>query len=340
MAKETGIATYAEIIKQAQEQRFAPVYLLQGDEDYYIDKAAQTLLDHALRPEERDFNLDIVYGSDTRANDIINMARQYPMMADRRVVMVREFQSLNGKETLSSYIKNPMGSTMLILCHKHGMLDGRKGLAGDIKKHGTVMESKRLYDNQLPAFVMGYVTQMQLGIEQQAIQMLCEHVGSDLTRMASEIDKLKLALGGAKQITASLVEEQTGVSKDYNIFELQNALSRKDVVKANKIVNYFDTNPKSFALQPVLSGLFGFFTDVMTAYYAPDKSENGVAQWLGKNPFVARQALIPASRNYTARKVMNILTQIRETDARSKGIGGEKTPPGDLLRELIFVILH
>ncbi|MDE6159790.1 MAG: DNA polymerase III subunit delta [Bacteroidaceae bacterium] len=339
MAKEVQ-TTFDQVMAQAREGRFATTYLLQGDEDYYIDKAAQALADHALRPEERDFNMDMVYGSDTRANDVINMARQYPMMAERRVVVVREFQSMTGKEVLSSYIKNPMQSTILILCHKHGTLDGRKAPATDIKKHGVVMVSNRLYDNQLPAFVTGYATQQQMSIDPQAAQMLCEHVGSDLTRLASEIDKLKLAVGQGRQITAQAVEEQTGISKEYNIFELQNALGRKDVVKANKIVNYFDTNPKNFALQPALSSLFGFFTDVMTAYYSPDQSDNGIAQWVGKNPFIARQALIPARHNYGAKKVMDIIAKIRETDALSKGVGGEKTPVGDLLRELVFYILH
>ncbi len=333
--------TFNDIVKQVNQGQFHHIYLLQGDEDYYIDQAAQHILDKALRPEERDFNLDIVYGADTRANDIINLARQYPMMADRRVVMVREFQSLTDKDILSFYVKKPMDSTVLVLCHKHGTLDGRKALASDIKKNGgVVMESKRLYDNQLPGFVSDYVGSQNMAIEPQAIQMMVEHVGSDLTRMASEIDKLKLAVGSDRKITAQMVEEQTGVSKEYNNFELQNALGRKDVLKANQIVNYFDTNPKNFALPLTLSSLFGFFTDVMTAYYAPDKSDNGIAQWLGKSPFIARQALIPAFRNYTAKKTLNVITKIRETDARSKGVGGEKTPPGDLLRELVFFILH
>lgn len=339
MAKESQ-TTFNEVVTQAREGKFATTYLLQGDEDYYIDLAAQALVDHALRPEERDFNLDMVYGADMRANDIINLARQYPMMAERRVVMVREFQSMTGKEVLSSYIKNPMTSTILILCHKHGTLDGRKAPYTDIKKHGVVMLSNRLYDNQLPAFVTGYATQQQMSIDPQAAQMLCEHVGSDLTRMAREIDKLKLAVGQDGHITAQTVEEQTGISKEYNIFELQNALGQKDVVKANKIVNYFDTNPKNFALQPALSSLFGFFTDVMTAYYSRDQSDNGIAQWVGKNPFIARQAMIPARRNYSAKKVLDIIAKIRETDARSKGIGGEKTAAGDLLRELVFYVLH
>ncbi len=340
MAKESAV-TFNELIKQVNQGQFRPIYLLQGDEDYYIDRAAQHILDTVLKPEERDFNLDMVYGADTRANNIISMARQYPMMADHRVVMVREFQSLPDKDVLVSYARKPMGSTLLVLCHKHGTLDGRKALASEIKKNGgAVMESKRLYENQLPGFVADYAGSQQMNIEPKAIQMLVEHVGSDLVRMASEIDKLKLTAGADGRITAQNVEEQTGVSKEYNNFELQNALGRKDILRANKIVNYFDSNPKSFALPLTLSSLFGFFTDVMTAYYAPEQTDNGIAQWLGKNPFIARQALIPARRNYSARKVMDVISKIRETDAKSKGVGGEKTPPGELLQELVFFILH
>lgn len=340
MAKERG-TTYVDIIKQIGEGKFLPVYLLMGEEDYYIDQTAQHILDKALKPEERDFNFDLFYGADTRANPIIAAARQFPMMAERRVVMVREFQSVADKDTLLSYVKNPMPSTVLVLCHKHGTLDGRKNLVTEIRKMGAVMDSPRLYEDKLPVFVSDYLRRRGLAIEPQAVQMLCEHVGSDLTRLASEMDKLRLALpNGTTRIESRHVEQQTGMSKDYNNFELQNALARKDVLRANQIVNYYDTNPKSFALTLTLSSLFGFFSDVMLAYYAPEQTENGMAQWIGKNVWVARQAVIPARRNYSAHKVVEILSQIRRTDAASKGVGGSKTSPGDLLRELVFFILH
>lgn len=340
MAKERG-TTYADIIRQIGEGTFLPVYLLMGEEDYYIDQTAQHILDKALRPEDRDFNFDLFYGADTRANPIIGAARQFPMMADRRVVMVREFQSVADKDALLSYVRNPMPSTVLVLCHKHGALDGRKSLVAEIRKIGIVMDSPRLYEDKLPGFVSDYLRRRGITIEPQAVQMLCEHVGSDLTRLASEMDKLRVALpDGATRIESRHVEQQTGLSKDYNNFELQNALAQKDVLRANQIVNYYDTNPKSFALTLTLSSLFGFFSDVMLAYYAPEQTENGIAQWIGKNVWVARQAILPAQRNYTARKVVKILAQIRQTDAVSKGVGGVRTSPGDLLRELVFFILH
>ncbi len=340
MAKTTG-TTHLDIMQQVKQGNYAPVYLLHGDEDYYIDKVSQFILDNSLRPEERDFNFDLRYGADARANDIINIARQFPMMADRRVVMVREFQSLQNKDVLVSYVQNPMPSTILILCHKHGTMDGRKGLVAEIKKYGVVMESKHVYDNMLPSFVTQYAQEQKLNIEQQAIQMLCEHVGSDLTRMTSEIDKLRIALPeGQNAITATLVEEQTGISKEYNNIELQNALAKKDVLKANRIVNYFYTNPKNFALPLTLSSLFAFFSDVMLAYYAPEQSLYGIAQWLGKPEWMIRNGIWDARQNYSGRKVVGILSQIRQTDAKSKGVGGVKTPSGELLQELIFYILH
>lgn len=341
MVKTSG-TTPQDIMQQVRQGHIAPVYLLHGDEDYYIDRVAQEILDHLLQPEERDFNLDIVYGSDKRGNDIINLSRQFPMMAERRVVMVREFQSCTTKETLASYVQNPMQSTVLILCHKHGLMDGRKSLVNDIKKYsGVVMESRRLWEHQLPSFINQHAKELHLKIEPKAIQMLCEHVGTDLTRMASEMEKLKIAVPqGSDTITDNLVEEQTGVSKEYNNFELQKALAVRDVAKANKIVNYFYNSPKNFALPPLLSTLFSFFSDVMLAYYAPNQTPAGIAQWLGKNEWTVKNGIYDARQKYAGRKVVVILDKIRQTDAKSKGVGGAKTPPGELLQELVFFILH
>ena len=340
MAKESG-PSYMDIVKDVQAGKFAPVYLLMGDEDYYIDNLSQYVLDKALAPEERDFNYDLLYGAETRANNIISIARQFPMMAERRVVMVREFQALPDKETLVAYVKNPNPATVLILCHKHGTLDGRRSLGSEIKKAGVVFESKRLYDRELPGFVTSYIQRRQKTIEPAAVQMLCDHVGSDLSRLAAEMDKLLLALpANETRVGANLVEELTGMSKDFNNFELQNALALRDVYKANRIVKYFDSNTRTFALPVTLSSLFNLFSDVLLAYFAPSQSDDGIAQYIGKSTWVCRQAIIPARRNYSGKKVMDIISEIRQTDAKSKGVGGCKTPPGELLKELVFFILH
>ncbi|MBO4612591.1 MAG: DNA polymerase III subunit delta [Bacteroidaceae bacterium] len=340
MAKSEG-PTYMDIVRDVQAGNFMPVYLLMGDEDYYIDMLSQFIAEKALKPEERDWNYDIMYGAETRGNDVINIARQYPMMADRRVVLVREFQSLQDKETLTAYVKSPNPSTILILCHKHGKLDGRRALGGEIKKQGVVFESKRLYDRELPGFVTAYMQRKGKAIEDAAVQMLCDHVGSDLSRLAAEMDKLLMALPeGETRVGASLVEELTGVSKDFNNYELQSALALRDVYKANQIVKYFDSNPRSFALPVTLSSLFNLFSEALLGFFAPNQTDDGIAQYLGKTTWVARQAVIPARRNYSGKKVMDILSEIRQTDAKSKGVGGCKTSPGDLLKELVFFILH
>jgi len=254
---------------------------------------------------------------------------------------VREFQALPDKETLVAYVKNPNPATVLILCHKHGTLDGRRSLGSEIKKAGVVFESKRLYDRELPGFVTSYIQRRQKTIEPAAVQMLCDHVGSDLSRLAAEMDKLLLAIpANETRVGANLVEELTGMSKDFNNFELQNALALRDVYKANRIVKYFDSNTRTFALPVTLSSLFNLFSDVLLAYFAPSQSDDGIAQYIGKSTWVCRQAIIPARRNYSGKKVMDIISEIRQTDAKSKGVGGCKTPPGELLKELVFFILH
>ena len=333
--------SYEEIIRDVRGGNIKPVYYLMGDEDYYIDRVAQFIVDSTLGEMERDFNLSILYGPDTNAQRIIQEARQFPVMAERRVVWLREAQSMNDREQLAAYVKNPNPQTILIVCHKHGTLDSRRSLAKEVKKVGVLFESRRLYDRELPGFITSYLRRQKREIESAAVQMLCEHVGSDLNMLASEMDKLVLAIPmGESRVTTALVEQQTGMSKDYNGFELQNALSVRDIYKANQIVKYFDGNPKNFALPPLLASLFGFFSDVMMAYYAPDKSEVGVANWLGKAPWQIKQAILPAKKNYSGRKVMAILAEIRKTDGLSKGVGGCRTAPGDLLKELIFFILH
>lgn len=338
--KESG-PTYEEIVRDVRAGNLKPVYYLMGEEDYYIDRVAQFIVDNTLQDYERDFNLTIFYGLETNANQVIQEARQFPVMAERRIVWLREAQVMNDREALAAYVKKPNPQTILIICHKHGTLDRRRALATEVKKAGVLFESRRLYDRELPGFVISYLRRQQKDIEPAAVQMLCEHVGSDLNMLASEMDKLVLATpAGEGRITTQLVEEQTGMSKDFNSFELQNALAARDVYKANQIIKYFNSNPRSFAMPPLMASLFTFFSDVMLSYYAPDKSENGIANWLGKSPWQIRQAILPARRNYSGVKVMQILAEIRKTDGKSKGVGGCRTAPGDLLKELVFFILH
>ncbi|MBR4534956.1 MAG: DNA polymerase III subunit delta [Bacteroidaceae bacterium] len=342
MAKKTGIS-YEDIVRQVQAGDFKPVYYLMGDESYYIDRVSDYIVSKALTEDEKDFNLTILYGPQTNGEEVVNAAKRYPMMAERQVVLVREAQTLEHREALGFYMQKPLMSTILIICHKNGTLDRRTKLANEIQKVGILFESRKLYDRELPAFVSSYVRRKQFAITPEACMIICENVGADLNRLAGELDKLIVALSngeGKRTIDPQLIQDNIGISKDYNAFELVAALAMKDVMKAYRIVKYFDSNPKNFALQPVLATLFKFFTQLMLAYYSPVKTDEGIAAWLELSLWQARRDVLPAMRNYTAMHVFNILDEIRQTDAASKGVGGLKTTDGDLLKELVFRILH
>lgn len=340
MAKKAGGITYQEIIQQVKAGDFRPIYYLMGDEAYYIDRLSDYIVERALTEDERDFNLTVLYGPQTTGEEVVNAAKRYPMMAERQVVVVREAQSLPHREVLAFYAQKPMPTTVLIICHKNGTLDRRTALAKDIQKAGIVFESNKLYERELPGFVSNYVRRKGAEITPDASQILCEHVGADLNRLAGELDKLIVVVGERHRIDAQVIQDNIGISKEYNVFELLAALSVKDVVKANRIVKYFDSNPKNFALQPVLSSLFKFYADLMLAYYSPVKSEEGIAAWLEQSTWQVRRNITPAMQRYTAMKVYQIIGEIRRTDGASKGVGGQKTSDGDLLKELVFFILH
>ena len=264
------------------------------------------------------------------------------MMAEHQVVIVREAQAVRGMEELTYYLQKPLRSTILVLCHKHGVLDRRKKLAGEIEKAGgIVFESKKPREAQLPAFITSYLKRKGVDIEPKASQMVAEFVGTDLSRLTGELEKLVITLPkGLTRVTPEQVERNIGISKDYNNFELRAALVEKDVLKANRIVKYFEENPKSNPIQMTLSLLFGFFSNLMMAYYAPEKSEQGVAAFLElKSPWQAREYLA-AMRRYSGVKTLQIIGEIRTADAQSKGVKNSSMSDGDILRELVFKILH
>lgn len=340
MAASQGI-TYESIARDLRAGKFAPVYYLMGEESYFIDKLSHLIVQTLLKPEEQDFNLDIMYGSEVSMEQVIDRARTYPMMAERRVVLVREAQGLRGTDVLETYLQNHTPTSVLVFCHKHGKLDARKNASKAIQRMGVLFESKRVYESHLPGFIAQYLRTGGAEADEKAMNMLANHVGTDLGRMASELDKLLLALPrGERRISPQMVETLTGVSKDFNSFELIDAIARKDIWKANQILVYFKGNPRSFALPQVLSNLFTFFSDLMTAFYAPDKSAQGISDWLGRPKWKVNQEIVPAIRNYSGTKVMQILGEIRKKDAASKGVGGCKTSHGELLQELIFFMLH
>ena len=340
---EAKNVTYDGIMADLKAGKYAPVYYLMGDEAYYIDKISDYIAEHALQPEERDFNQTILFGSDVSAAQIADAARRYPMMAERQVVIVKEAQNLKNTEALEKYFKQPMTSTILVMCHKNGTIDGRKReYTKAIQSAGILFESKKLRDRDLPVFIENYLKQRQVSIDPKSTQLIADSIGADLSRLASELDKVVLSLPEQdRRVTPQVVEDQIGVSKDFNAFELRDAIVNRNVFKANQIIKYFYDNPKAGSIYSFLPMLFNYFQNLMIAYYAPKKqSQEGVAEWLElRSPWAAKDYMT-GMRNYSGMKVMQIIGKIREIDAKSKGLDNPNTPPGELMKELIFYILH
>lgn len=333
--------TYEDIIKGVRNHDYKPVYFLMGEESYYIDKIADFIADTVLKENEKEFNQIIAYGNDVDIATIISTAKRYPMMSDYQVVIIKEFQNVNNIDELSFYLQNPQPTTILVLCYKNGVIDKRKKLTADIQKVGILFDSKKMKDAQIPMFVSSYLKRKSIDIEPKAAELMAEFVGSDLSRLSSELEKLIISLSkNEKRITCDHIERNIGISKDYNNIELRNALIYKDVLKANKIVKYFNDNPKTNPIQLTLSMLFNFYSNLMLAYYAPVKNEQGIAQQLGLKFVWQAKDYLSAMNKYTGVKVMNIISDIRCCDASSKGIGGNSISNGDLLKELVFKILH
>ncbi len=335
--------TFAQIMADLKARKFSPIYILMGDESYYIDQITNYIAENVLAPEERDFNQTIVFGADTNAVQVADMARRYPMMAEHQVIIVKEAQTIRSLDALEKYLANPVGSTILVWCHKNGTVDKRKKVINLAQKNGIVFESKKLRDYQLPDFITRYLKTKKVVIEQKACQMIADHIGSDLSRMTSELDKLLIGLeqDDEQRITPEIVEQKIGVSKDFNAFELKNAIIEHNVFKANQIINYFDNNPKAGSVYSFVPILFNYFQNLMIVHYTPQKnSENGIAAALDlKNAWGTRD-YITGLRNYSARKTMDIIDKLREIDAKSKGLDNPNTSSGDLMKELIFFILH
>jgi len=340
---ETKNVTFDSIMKDLQAGKYAPVYYLMGDESYYIDKIADYIAEHALAPEERDFNQTIMFGSDVNASQIADAARRYPMMAERQVVIVKEAQNIKNTEALEKYMKQPLQSTVLVICHKNGKIDGRKReYVKAVQQAGILFESVKMREKDLPAFIESYLKQRNVAIDAKSTQLIADAIGADLGRLTSELDKVLLSLPeNNRKITPQVVEDQIGVSKDFNSFELRDAIVSRNIYKANQIINYFDKNPKAGSIYSFLPMLFNYFQNLMLAHYCPQKqSQEAVAQWLElRSPWAAKDYMT-GMRNYTPLKVMQIISQLREIDAKSKGLDNPNTPPGELMKELIFYILH
>jgi DNA polymerase-3 subunit delta len=342
MAEKRQTTTYESILSDLSEGKFAPLYILMGEESYFIDKITDFIAQNALREEERDFNQTVCFGSDVSAAAVADMARRYPMMAERQVVIVKEAQNIKQWDQLEQYFEKPQPTTVLVIAYKNGTIDGRKKILTKAQNAGAVIfESKKLYERDLPVFMVDYLKRHQATIDHKSCQMIAEHIGSDLSRLTSELDKVCLSMPeDSRHITPEVVEEQIGVSKDFNGFEFRSAIANRDVLKANLILKYFDSNPKSGGPFMLIPLLFNFFQNLMLAHYAPQKTDSGVAQFLDlRNAWGAKEYMI-GLRNYSGMKTMQIIQKIRETDAKSKGLDNPNTPVGDLMKELVFFILH
>ena len=330
-----------DILKELRAKQYRPIYYLMGEESYYIDLIADYITDNVLSETEKEFNLTVVYGADVDIATVINAAKRYPMMSEYQVVIVKEAQAIRNMEELSFYLQKPLNSTILVICHKHGTLDKRKKLVAEVEKVGILFESKKIKDSQLPAFINSYMKRKGIDMEPKASAMLADFVGTDLSRLTGELEKLIITLpAGQKRVTPEQIEKNIGISKDYNNFELRSALVEKDILKANKIIKYFEENPKTNPIQMTLSLPFNFYSNLMLSYYSPEKTEQGIASWLGlKSPWAARDYLT-AMRRYNGVKTMQIIGEIRYADAKSKGINNASMSDGDILRELVFKILH
>lgn len=339
---ETAI-TYESVMHDLQQRKFRPVYYLMGDEPYYIDKISDWIAENVLQPEERDFNQTVLFGSDVTASQIVDAAKRYPMMSEYQVLIVKEAQNVKNVEALEKYMKAPMPSTILVLCHKNGTIDGRKReYVKAIQQAGILFESKKLRERDLPGFIERYLKAQEASIDSKSTQMIAEAIGADLSRLTGELDKVLLSLPEQdRRVTPQVVEDQIGVSKDYNAFELRDAIVNRNIEKANRIIKYFDENPKAGGLYALLPMVFNYFQNLMLAFYCPQKgSQEALAKWLDmKSPWGARDYLT-GMQNYSGMKVMQIISKIREIDAKSKGLDNPNTPPGELMRELIFFTFH
>lgn len=331
---------YNQIIADLENKNYSPIYFLEGEESYFMDRISHFILENVLTEEEKGFNQTILYGKDLSIDAIMTAAKRFPMMAERQVVVIREAQNIKNIEDLAAYVEKPMRSTILVINYKYKTIDKRKKLYKALQKNGTYLESKPLYDNQVPAWISKYLKEKNLGIDPRAAQMITDFVGSDLQRIVNELEKVTISLVPGTSIMPDDVEKNIGISKDFNIFELQKALGNKDILKSNRIINYFIDNEKQNPLTVIMGNLGTYFRKLLIYHSIENKSDrNVVAQKLGVNPYFIND-YTTAARNYSLDKAVNIISMMREYDLRSKGARGGSAGNGDLLRELVFKILH
>lgn len=330
-----------KILDKLKSQKYDPVYVLQGEETYYIDLISNYIESNVLTDAEKGFNQVVLYGKDVTVSAILNHARRFPMMAERQVVIVKEAQDISdlqkegGTKMLLDYLQRPVPSTLLVLCHMHKTFDKRKELGKKIEQLAEAVTFKKPKDNELAGFIEEYIKGREFKMDDRAVQVLAEYVGNDLNRLANEIDKVLINTQPGNPITADLVMMHVGISKEYNIFELQKALIRKDRFQANKIVNYFEANTKRSPVIPMVAFLYSFFSKVLIATASPDRSDSGIATFLKINKYFAGDYSVTL-RNYTTKQIVATISLLKQTDLKLKGVDSGDASEGQILRELVL----
>lgn len=328
------------ILQNLKKKIFHPIYLFQGEEPYYVDILSNYIEKNALSDAEKGFNQMIFYGKDSDALTIAESARRFPMMASRQVIIVKEAQSLNKIEALAHYVEKPLASTILVINYKYKTLDARSKLYKAIQKNGIVFSSSRIYEDKIPTWIENYLAEQNYSITPQAAQILTSYLGNDLSKIANELNKLIIAVKDTTRITPEHIEKNIGLSKNYNLLELQNALGEKDIFKANQIIRYFGANQNTNPIQKTISSLFYYFSKLFLVHFLKDKSERNVAAELKIRPYFVK-SYIAAAKKYSPTKLYEIMGILREYDMKSKGfeISG-MVDMADLQTEMIYKILH
>jgi len=334
------LANFNQILSDLRAKKYHPIYFLMGDEPFYIDQITNYISKHVLEEHEKDFNQTVLYGKDTSVDEIIAVAKRFPMMSEYQVVIVKEAQHIRNIEAIEAYAKQPLASTLLVINYKYKKLDKRKAAAKTIAKNALLFESQKLRDYQIPDWISKEVGNSGLTIDPKNAGLLAEFLGTDLNKIHNELQKLKLVLPKGEAITTEVIEKNIGISKDFNVFELQTALAKKDILKANRIAKYFEQNPKDNPFVVTISSLFNYFSKILQLHFSKNKNNDQVlAGELKVHPFFVKEYKM-AARNYSPKKLIKIIGYLREYDLKSKGVNNISTTDGDLLKEMLYKILH
>lgn len=334
--------TYQEILKELKQKKYRPIYFLHGAEAYFIDVISDYIEEQVLTETEKAFNLTVLYGKEANHLNVVDSARRYPVMAERQVVIVKEAQEMKSLPDLMSYMEKPLDSTLLVICHKHKTFNLNSKFGKLVKEKALVFDAKELYDNQVPDWIVGYLKERKLTIKPSAANLIAEYLGTELSKIANELDKLALNLTAGTEINEKHVEANIGISKDYNVFELQKALGVRDVMKANRIVQYFGANPRKNPLPVVIGSLYNFFSKVYMLHFVRHVPEKEMLEALQLRSAYFLKDYRAAATHYPLQKTEQVIGFLKDYDLKSKGVDYNSTgkEEGELLKEMVWRILH